>query len=402
MPPETAEVPEHVPAALVRDFDILNDPEIRADPWAAADRVRDDAPVLWSPRYGGHWYVTGPAEVRAIAQDGETFSNYPGGFPPVESGAGRKMIPIELDGEDHRRWRRILTPMFSPRAIRPLEDSVRERATKIISGFADAERIEFVTALAQPLPSWVFLDLFGAPYEQAEMFIAWTRDLLHSNSPETAGAAQQAIAGYLLQMIAEHQREPRQDLIGDLLTAEVDGRPLTGEEVFDIAFVLFLAGLDTVTAQLSVMALHLATHPDQQRALREDHGLLDAVVDELLRLKPIPQSARTLTRDHVFNGIPMKKGETVLLGYNVATRGESAFSDATAAKFDREETWTTAFGLGPHRCLGIHLARQELRVVLELLITLAPPFRLAPGATWRWETISLWGPDRLDLEFTRA
>jgi len=126
------------------------------------------------------------------------------------------------------------------------------------------------------------------------------------------------------------------------------------------------------------------------------------VVDELLRLKAIPQSARTLTRDHVFNGIPMKKGETVLLSYQAATRSDETFGDAAEAKFDRKETWTSAFGLGPHRCLGIHLARQELRVVLELLITLVPPFRLAPGATSRWETISLWGPDRLDLEFARG
>lgn len=401
MPPEATGIPEHVPAELVRPFDILNDPDVVADPWTALDRVRDETPILWSPEYGGYWLVSGPAEVREIAQDGETFSNYPGGFPPVSSGSGRKLVPIELDGEEHRRWRRLLTPMFSPRAIRPLEESVRARASKIISGFADAKRIEFVTALAQPLPSWVFLDLFGAPYEQAEKFVSWTRDLVHSHNPETAGAAQQAIAGYIQQMIAEHRREPRQDMIGNLLTAEIDGRPLTDEEVFDLAFVLFVAGLDTVTMQLSVMAHHLATHPEQQQALRDDHSLLDSVVDELLRLKPIPQSSRTLTRDHVFHGIPMKKGETVLLSYNAATRSDAAFPDATQARFDREQTWTATFGLGPHRCLGIHLARQELRVALELLITLAPPFRLAPGATWRWETISLWGPDRLDLEFTR-
>lgn len=78
-----------------------------------------------------------------------------------------------------------------------------------------------------------------------------------------------------------------------------------------------------------------------------------------------------------------------------------AFPDATQARFDREETWTSTFGLGVHRCLGVHLARQELRVALELLITLAPPFRLAPGSAWRWEAMNIWGPDRLDLEFTR-
>lgn len=402
MPAQITGIPEHVPAELVRDFDILNDPGILANPWEAIDWVREDAPVLWSPKYGGHWLVTGSAEVRAVAQDGETFSNYPAGFPPVETGAGRKLIPTELDGEDHRRWRRLLTPMFSPRAIRPLEDSVRERAANIISGFADAGRVEFVTALARPLPAWVFLDLFGAPSGQAEKFISWARDLMHSTSPETVGAAQQAIAGYLTQMIAEHKSEPRQDMIGTLLTSEVDGRPLIDEEIFDVAFVLFLGGLDTVTAQLSVMAHHLATHPEQQQALRDNHSLVDSVLDELLRLKPVPLTARTLTRDHLLNGIPMKKGETVVLGYTAATRSEAAFDDATEARFDREETWTTAFGLGPHRCVGIHLARQELRVVLELLITLAPPFRLARDATWRWETILLWAPDRLDLEFTRG
>jgi cytochrome P450 len=311
----------------------------------------------------------------------------------------RKMIQVELDGDEHTRYRRLLTPLFSPRAIRPLEDSVRERATTIIKGFADAKTIEFVGALARPLPSWVFLDLFGAPYEQAEQFTSWVRGVLHPESAEAAQAAGGAIAGYIMQTIAEHRAQERQDLIGDLMKADFEGRPLTDEEIFDIGFLLFLGGLDTVTNQLSVMAHHLATHPAEQEALRADPGRLDAVLDELLRLKPIAQMPRRVVQEVKIGAATFKPGDTVLVSGQAMPRSEATFPNATEAKFDREQTWTAAFGMGAHRCLGIHLARLELRVVMELLITHAPPFRLADGSSFSWQPANIWGPDRLDLEF---
>jgi cytochrome P450 len=169
-----------------------------------------------------------------------------------------------------------------------------------------------------------------------------------------------------------------------------------------MTFLLFIAGMDTITNQLGAITLQLATHPEQQQALRDNPGLIDDALEELLRLNPIVTPGRRVTRDYVMNGIEFKKGQMVMIANMAAARDPKAFPDPLEVKFDRDVSWTTAFGLGPHRCLGMHLARQELRIVLELMATLAPPYRLAPGATWNWITAGgVWGLDRLDLEFIR-
>jgi cytochrome P450 len=365
--------------------------------------MRADGPVLWSPDLGGYWIIAGAEEVREAYQNGEAFSSYPVGIPPMVGMWPRKLIPEELDGEEHARYRRLLAPFFAPKAIRAIADSVRERAAGLLRRLADAEGFEVVGQLARPLPSWVFLGLFGAPVEQADLFTAWAHDLLHSPDLAARGAAGQAIVGYLIGAIAEHRANPGDDMISGLTQASIEGRPLTDEELLDMCFLIFVAGLDTVTSQIGTILLHLATHPDDQQAIRHDPAVVDRALEELLRLYPIISPARTLTRDYTLAGVRLKAGDTVLLGSSGATRDPQAFADPTRADFGREATWTTAFGLGVHRCLGSHLARQELRVVLELMATTLPPYELAPGAAWHWHTGgNLWGLDRLDLRFIRS
>jgi cytochrome P450 len=396
----TPAIPSHIPPELVRRLDFVADPEFLAEPWAAIDRLREGAPLVWSPELGGYWLATSADAVREILQAGEAFSSYPAGLPAVEAWP-RKLIPLELDGDEHTRYRRLLTPLFSPRAIRPLADSVRERATRLIGSFADDDGVEFQSQVSFPLPSGVFLDLFGIPAEQADTFLSWVHDLLHSGDLETTAAAGATIVGYLTETIAERMRHPAGDMISELTQMEVEGQPLTAEELLDICFVLFLAGLDTVSNQLSVIMLHLARNTEQQQALRADPSLIDAALEELLRVNTITPVARTLSRDYVLNGVQLKRGDRVLVCTMGADRDPAVYADPTQARFDREGNWNAVFGLGPHRCLGMHLARQELRIVLELMTTLVPPFRLAPGAEWKWRSGMIWGVDRLDLEFVR-
>jgi hypothetical protein len=401
--PAVPDIPSHIPAELVRKFDFLSDPAVLADPWAAIDRLRDDAPVVWSSELGGYWVISGADEVREAAQNGEVFSSYPVTVPPVTDKWPRPLNPEELDGDEHTRYRRLLTPLFSPRAIRPLADSVRERATELIRAFAEEPGVEFVSQLAKPLPSWVFLGIFGAPREQADVFTGWVADLLHSTDPDVNAAAGQQLVGYLMETIAKRQAEPADDMISALTTMDVEGRPLTSEELLDIAFLLFIAGMDTITNQLGVITLYLATRPELQETMRSDPGTIDEVLEELLRVNPIVAPGRTVTRDYVLGGARLKQGDTVMLANMGAGRDPKAFADPLEARLGRDASWTSAFGLGPHRCLGMHLARQELRIVLELMATLAPPYRLAPGASWQWTTAgSVWGLDRLELEFARS
>jgi cytochrome P450 len=398
--PSDAPAPSHVPAHLVRNVDIVNDPGVLADPWLAMDRLREQGRILWSPRLGGHWLVLGSAEVREAFQHGEAFSSYPTGLPSMEGFWPRKLIPQELDGEEHKRFRRVLSPFFSPGAIRPLAESVRSRGAELISRFADGHGCEFVGAFARPLPSAVFLDLFGAPTEQADTFTQWTYNLLHANDLAVSAETGRQIVGYLVGLIADRRKAPRDDLISGLIAADVGGRPLSDEELLDTAFLLFIAGLDTVTSQLGIVFHHLATHPDQQQALRADPASIRDVLEELLRVYPIVPPVRTLTRDYVLGGVEMRRGDKALLATSGASRDPDAFDDPAEARVGRTSTWTTAFGLGAHRCLGMHLARQELLIALELMSSSVPPFELAPDARPVWHTAgNVWGLDQLQLRF---
>lgn len=400
--PTAESLPSHVPSELVRDIDFVSDAAVLADPYIAFDRLRDDGDILWSPKLGGHWIVLAASLVREAFQRPDVFSNYPTGVPPMVEFWPRKLIPEELDGEEHTRYRRLLSPFFSPSAIRPMADSVRKRAHDLISAVLGHDEIDFVRAVALPLPSSVFLDLFGLPPEQADVFTSWTEQLLHSGDPEASAAVGQRVVEYLLGLIAERRDEPRADLISTLTTVVVDGQPLTTEEVLDTAFLLFIAGLDTVTSQLGVMFYHLARDVELQRRLRANAELVPAAVEELLRAYPIVPPARTLTRDYTLGGVQMRKGDTVLLATSAASRDPQEYQNPRIVDVDRPAVSTTAFGLGPHRCLGSHLARQELVIVLELMIEMMPEFERAPGFEPKWHTVgNVWGIDALRLRFRR-
>jgi cytochrome P450 len=395
-------LPGHVPVALVRDFDFANDPEVLADPYAAFDRLRDEADILWSPKLGGYWMVLGAAQVREAFQRPDAFSNYPAGIPPLNEFWPRKLIPQELDGEEHTRYRRLLSPFFSPSAIRPMADSVRDRAQDLIAAVAGQDEIEFIRAVALPLPSAVFLDLFGLPLEQADVFTDWTSQLLHSGDPTVATEAGQSIVSYLLGLIADRRTQPEDDLISALSTAVVDGEPLTTEELLDTAFLLFIAGLDTVTSQLGAVFYHLAGDSELQRRLHATPELIPAAIEELLRVYPIVPPVRTLTRDYTLGGVLMKTGDTVFLAASAASRDPQVCANSREADVSRPVVSTLAFGLGPHRCLGSHLARQELTIVLRLMIDMMPEFDVAPGFEPKWHTAgNVWGLEALRLRFKR-
>src|ERR1700751_4921163 len=199
--PTAESLPSLLPAELVQDCDFAGDAEVLADPYLAFDRRRDDADILWSPKLGGHWIVLAAGLVREAFQTPDAFRSYPTGVPAMTEFWPRKLIPEELDGEEHTRYRRLLSPFFSPSAIRPMADSVRKRARDLISAVSNHDEIEFVRAVALPLPSSVFLDLFGLPLEQADVFTSWTEQLLHSGDPRVSASAGESVVEYLLGLI---------------------------------------------------------------------------------------------------------------------------------------------------------------------------------------------------------
>jgi cytochrome P450 len=398
---EPAPVPGHVPPDVVRPFDYHHDPRFVADPFGAFDGVRGQR-TFYSPAYGGYWVLTEAADIRAAFQHPEWFSSRITGIPPTPR--PRQLLPLELDPPDHGAYRHPLAPVFSPKAVTQLESRIRATSVELIDRFAATGRCEFLADFAVPFPTTIFVDLLGLPAAEAPRLAAWNHALLHAHDePQRREEAKTAIAAYLDDLVTRRMGEAGRgagrddDLFAVLLAAEVDGRPLTKDEIFDYAFLLFVAGLDTVTAALGFSFAYLARNADHRKELVADPALVPSAVEELLRSHSIVNPARTVTEDVEFAGVCMRAGDRVLVSTVLANRDPAEFDDPAAVDFHRSVNRHLAFGAGPHRCLGSHLARCELRVALEEFHRRIPDYRIEDGAVIRAHGGGAMGVDHLPL-----
>jgi cytochrome P450 len=394
-------LPDHIPHELVRDFDYHTDPAFLSDPYAGMDAVRD-ARVFYSPRYGGYWVLTRADDIRAVFQDPDRFSSADVAIP-----AGRYprvLRPLALDPPEHGVYRQALSAAFSPQAAARREEEIRSACEELIDGFSGAGRCELVEAFTKPLPTRIFIGMMGLPTSEAGQFVEWNSALVHGyDDPEGRRAAAKSIEGYLAALIRERRaarRGDEDDLLEVLLAGQVHDRPLTDDEILDCAFLLFMAGLDTVTAAASFGFRALASRPDLQEALAADPSIVPRAVEELLRAHAIVNAARTATRDTtIAGGVEVREGDRILLATSLATRDPDEFVAPTTIDFGREANRHLAFGAGPHRCLGSHLARVELRVALEEFHRRIPRYRLDPTAPVHIHGGGVFGLDRLVLEW---
>ncbi len=363
----------------------LFDPEVARNPQPAYRAMRDLAPVVDlgdnSPTGG---VVLGKHEdVVAGLRAPDVFSS---GFDAVHIGQVRPLIPLQIDPPDHHAYRKLLDPLFSPRRVAALEPRVRDLARGLVDAVVDDGACNFNAAFAEPYPSTVFLELLGLPVSRAREFIAYKDGIVRP--PARTPAEREAmvtetgkqIYAVLEEVIDARVRGPRDDFISDFLTSEVDGRRLTREDVIDICYLFFLAGLDTVTASLDCMLAFLAQHPGHRRQIVDDPGVIPNAVEEMLRWEtPVPGVVRLTTQDIEMSGCPISAGKHVVMLLASANTDERAWERADEVDFDREVVKHLAFGGGVHRCLGSHLARLELRVALEEWHRRIPEYGLADG-----------------------
>src|SRR6478752_3342490 len=274
-------------------------------------------------------------------------------------GAGRPLIPLMLDGDAHTKYRKLLDPLFAPKVVAQLATRVRAMADELIDGFIADGKVELYNTFCEPLPSMVFLTLLGLPIDD------------------------------------------RDYLIGGFITAEVDGETLTREDVIDITFLLVLAGLDTVAASLSCMVDWLARHPDQKQRLLDDPDLLPAAIEELMRYEtPVVAGGRYATADFEIGGEQIKAGDQLTVCWAAANLDGDGFDDALTVDFDRAAKRHIAFASGFHRCLGSHLARMELTVILTALHERIPDYALDPDQEPGYNNGMIRTVDPLPLVFT--
>ena len=394
-------VPDHVPPELVWDHSLDQFNMELGDPFLAGSRLHEGPDIIWSTE-ASHgkpgWVITRHDLIEEAFVDFKHFSSQRGANIDAVMGPAIRMIPTEVDPPEHHAYRQILTPFFTPGAVAGLEAKVRETCEQIIAKFAAKGGCEFIADFARIYPNSIFLSLIGMPVEMLPQFLAWEDKLMHGEDAAAKLQAGAAIFGYLKGFIDEQKRAPRTELIKAITTATINGRSITDEEMLGTCFLLYAAGLDTVYSTLGWIIRHLATDQPLQQRLRDNPQDIPKAVDELTRAFGVASSSRTVTSDFTFHGVEMRKGDVVLMPTYLASRDPRTYENPNVIDIDRKARHLT-FATGPHACLGIHLAKRELRVAINAFLSRFRNIRIPAGEHYEYHTGGVLGVDRLPLEW---
>lgn len=364
--PARAPVPAHVPLDRVFDFDVYNPPGAEQDFHLALKRMQDDGypDIFWSPCNGGHWVAIRGKDMHKIFADYEHFSNTAltvpkSTAPPVP------LYPIFADPPQHGVYRALINPSFSPKAVAALETKARALAVRLIEELKPRGRCDFVADFAQHLPIEVFMSIVDVPGTDRKQLLEWADGMVRPNNPGDVHVTIGKIFAYAGQKIAERRANPGEDLITKLTRAEVNGRPLTDEEIVGMVSLILIGGMDTVVTALSFAALFLARNPGHRRQLIEEPKLIPKAVDELLRRFPIVNQGRCIRQDIVYDGVTMKAGEMIIMPTTLHGLDERVFPDSLIVDFNRPTPMHSTFGNGPHRCPGSNWAGPRSKYSLK-------------------------------------
>jgi len=383
------------------------DPAFYVDPWQAYRWLRDEAPV-WRDPVQGVWAVSRYADVRDIEKDTARYSSSAGSRPLVDQREDQSMI--NMDDPGHQDQRRLVSRRFTPRATRRHEDHVRAIATEILDAVTPLGECEAVEAIASRLPAMVIGDLLGYPRELWERVRYWSEQTMVLSGQTSPDGPPHEINPAIMPVIGEfaettiglieaRRAEPRDDLLS--VWVHTPGWDL--KHILEETILVLDGGAETTRTVLGSVIRELALQPDQRRILIERPGLLaTTAVEEFIRwVSPISNMRRTVTAGHERHGQLIGAGDEVVLLYGAANRDPRAFGDPDVLDVTRMDNRHLAFGAGTHLCLGAHLARLEIRVMLEELLRRIPDWELAdPGEPRIVPSTFTRGYDRIRITFT--
>lgn len=390
----------------------LLDPEIRKNPYPVYAELRRSRPVCQVDP-GGIWAVTRHADVQRVLRDPERFPS--SGFkhifcPPWLGHQPLGDSLIAKDPPEHTKLRALVSRAFTPRSIARLESRVTALAAELADRIRSMGEADFMAELAEPLPARVIAEILGLDPALHREFKRWGAHLANVTPAEPEPALASAIRGtiremqgYLDDVIAARRRAPREDLVSELLRAEIDGQALSHAELMGMLFIILPAGFETTTNLLANAMLRLLDAPGDLARLHADRARIPAFIEEVLRHDPpVHAVGRMAAADVEIGGVTVPAGAAVLALVGSSNRDEAAFPDPDRFDMDRESQGGHAFGYGIHFCLGATLARIEGRVALEALLARFRGFERIPAELTYSNALTVRGPLSLPVRFLPA
>jgi cytochrome P450 len=409
--------PDVSPDAVI-EFDHHSD-EFNLNELAINTNLRQQCPVAWNKNYGGFWFLSSYDAVSQTARDDDTFSHkyepnaadgvdYQGemGVPRPE---GQPALGIgEVDGPYHLALRHALAPFLSPGAVQKMRPFMEQSAHWFLDQKIADGQMDLVLDYASPVPAILTMKLMGLPYDNWHLYA----NLFHSvmaipqDSPEYLEAIAEvpAMMQGVLEYAAARRAKPEDDLTSFLIQFEFDGQRLTDEQLLNILWNLIAGGVDTTTSHTALTLLHLGTHPELRQQLVDHPELYRTATDEFLRYFSVNQTlSRTVTRDVELNGQHLRKNDRVVISWLSANHDEREFDRPDEVILDRTPNRHLAFGLGPHRCIGSHLARLMSEVMVKAVLDRIPYYQVDVQNVHQYlGNPSMTGLAKLPVTFTPA
>lgn len=344
--------------------------------------AEETPPVFWSPALGGYWVIRSHELAFEAARSTDLFSSRAMNIPADENELlADPAIPINVDPPDHAMYRAPLAELFGPQRMARMEAKIRKLTVGLIEAVRKDGECDFVKAIAEPIPVVTFMDLVGMEHSRLREF----RELAIVGSvdpdPERRIKGQARVNEIMAEFVGYRFRNPEiesDDITSQLIRARIGERPITEKEVLGYFRLLFFAGLDTVVNAMAFGSIYLARHPDVQKRMRSGEADMRLSIEELLRLGAPARLGRIVTRDEIWHGVSLRRGDRVLLELAAANFDACVFPDPIRFDSERQSINHLTFNSGPHRCIGQHLARIELRVFYEEWLSRIGPFRLDP------------------------
>jgi cytochrome P450 len=392
--PLAGDIPPHIRPESVVDYNMFGDSRFfeTGDLHIGLKKLADEEGrgIFWTPHNGGHWFINDHELLFQAAKNPDLFSNNSNVIRPAQHGAivmipgfpdhsEPSMGPLTMDPPLHGAHRMPLMKAFAPNEIKRLEANIRKLAVGLIEELAKKGRGEFLEAVGEPLPVVVFMTMMGMPLERLHEFRSWMNDMA-SPSNEKRAASFANVDKAMGELVAARMARREDDLVSRLIDSDIDGRKPTVEELKGYCLLLFTAGLDTLVNGFTYGMYHLAIDVPLQERIRADRSLIPEFMEEVLRRYAVVMIPRIVSHDAEFGGVQLKAEDRVVLMLPAGNMDPESFSDPMTFDVDRENKAHMTFNSGPHRCVGSHLARLEMRVFYEEWFVRMPNVRIDPDA----------------------